>query len=379
MNASTLLVRPAKVPLPGSADEAPTGLSGLLADPPPRRRRRLWWRVIAGLVVCALLLLGAVLAGTRYLQHRLGEQIVRIPDPFHGLTDRPVKPDVGTARAATNILLLGTDRRSDEPTTGTAARAPAWVPGLQRSDTMMLVHVAGDRRSVSVVSIPRDAWVPVPGHGHAKVNAAFSWGGPSLTVQTVERLTGVRIDHLAVIDWDGFRRVTDLLGGVTVDVPQTVYDSARGRTWTAGAHHLDGAAALSYVRQRHGLPRGDLDRVERQQYLLHQLLDKVAGQGLWSNPVRRYRMLDAVTANLSVDAAWSFSRMRHLATQLAELPPQAFHFTTAPVAGTGMVGSQSVVFLDPVSDRDLFDAINEDRAPAWFASHPARRLPARVG
>jgi LCP family protein required for cell wall assembly len=361
-------------------DGTPTALAGLLTGAPPvRRPRRLWWRVLVGLVVSALVLVAAVLAGGRYLQHRLSEQIVRIPDPFHGLKDRPVKPDVGTARTATNILLLGTDRRSDEPTTGTTARAPAWVPGLQRSDTMMLVHVAGDRQSVSVVSIPRDAWVSVPGHGHAKVNAAFSWGGPSLTVQTVERLTGVRIDHLAVVDWDGFRRITDLLGGVTVEVPRTVYDSARGRTWTAGAHHLDGDAALLYVRQRHGLPRGDFDRVERQQYLVRQLLDKVAGQGLWSNPVRRYRMLDAVTANLSVDAGWSFARMRHLAAQLAHVPVDAFHFTTMPVAGTGTIDGQSVVFVDPVSDHDLFAAINEDRAPAWFASHPARRLPARVG
>jgi LCP family protein required for cell wall assembly len=364
-----------------TTDRVTPGIATLLSDQPldPRRATHRWWRVLLAFATCLVVLLAGVFGAVLYVEHRLTAQVDRIHGAFDGLSHRPVKPDVGTAQAATNILLLGTDRRSDEQTTGTAARAPSWLPGLQRSDTIMLVHVSGDRRNVTVVSIPRDAWVPIPGHGHAKVNAAFSWGGPALTVQTVEQLTHVRIDHLAVVDWDGFRRITDALGGVTVDIPRTVYDSARGKLWTNGRHRLDGKAALLYVRQRHGLPGGDLDRIDRQQNLLRLLLTQVLRQQLWADPLQRYRILDAVTSNLSVDAGWTTARMKHLAHQLADLSTRDFYYTTVPVAGTGRVDGQDVVFLDGLQGQSLWRSVNEDRATGWFTAHPGSRLPSAVG
>ncbi|GAB3858951.1 LCP family protein [Nocardioides maradonensis] len=352
-------------------------LDEVLDDDRPARRRRLQWRTVLGcLGAVALLGFGLLLAGTSYVEHHLASRIGTIPDAFAGLDHRPVKP--GVAAGATNILLVGSDRRSTVPTTGRRAAAPEWLPGAQRSDTLMLVHVAQDRRNVTVVSIPRDSWVQIPGHGAAKVNAAFSLGGPSLLVSTVERLTGVRIDHLAVVDWDGFQRLTDVLGGVDVVVPRTVYDPARQYTWTAGAHHLDGAQALLYVRQREGLPGGDLNRVQRQQNLLRILLGKAFTTSPWTDPIQHYRMLAAVTANLSTDAGWTTHEIEHLARQLSNVPTDSFYFTTAPVSGTGRVGAQDVVFLDRVAGRSLWDALNQDRAPSWFARHPDRQLPATV-
>ena len=221
---------------------------------------------LIGLAACLLLLLLAAAADCAMWSARSGD-VERIDGVFDGLPDG--RTDRPRARAnAVNILLMGTDRRSDVGTTGLGAAAPPWVPGAQRTDTLMLVHIDGSRRAATVVSFPRDAWVHVPGHGMAKINAAYSYGGPSLAVATVEALTDVRIDHLAVVDWEGFREMTDAVGGVTVTVP-------RDRPRLGPRHHLDGRSApldgqqaLDYVGQRYGLPGGDLDRIRRQQDFL---------------------------------------------------------------------------------------------------------------
>jgi len=286
-----------------------------------------------------------VLAGTGlYLQHKLSSQIDRIDNAFAGLQNRPVKPVVGDASGAINILLMGTDRRSDEQTTGKNATATEWIAGAQRSDTMMVLHIDGDRRGASVISIPRDSWVVIPGHGVNKINAAFSFGGPSLAVQTVENLTDLRIDHLAVIDWEGFKELTDALGGVTLDIPETVYDNARQITWTAGIHKLNGKEALNYVGERYGLPGGDFDRIHRQQYFLRTLLDDTLHQEFSTEPTQVYKVLGTLTNNLSVDSGWSVGDMRSLVISLRNLRSANIQYTTVPVNGTRLENQQSVVY-----------------------------------
>lgn len=320
-----------------------------------------------GLLCCLALLLVAAFGLLVYAGHHLDSQINRIHGTFSGLDHRPTRA-TGRAAGAENILLLGTDGRTTKPTTGSDATA-GWTPGAQRSDTMMLLHIAAGGGSASVISIPRDSWVPVPGHGDAKINAAFSYGGPRLAVETVERLTNVRIDHIAWVDWAGFRRLTDTLGGVDVYVPRTVYDSARDVTWTQGTHHLDGAQALTYVRERHGLIGGDLDRVKRQQYFLRSLLAAVRQHASLTSPRTAYRILDAVTQNLTVDAEFSAGDLRSLATTLARMPSADLSFFTAPVAGLGSEGSQSVVYLDEAAGRPLWRAVRADRVGVWVSSH----------
>src|SRR6478609_8910765 len=120
-------------------------------------------KALIGLLVCCTLLAAVPAGAILYLEHRLSENITRIPGVFDGLDDRPDRP-TGPAGDALNVLVVGTDRRSDVPTTGSDARAASWVPGAQRSDALMILHIAADRRSAAVVSIPRDTWVPVPGH-----------------------------------------------------------------------------------------------------------------------------------------------------------------------------------------------------------------------
>lgn len=335
--------------------------------PHPRHPLR---NALVGLLVCGLLLALVLTAGAFWVQHRLTSHITRIDHVFSGLTRRPPVPTEGPAAHAVNILLLGTDRRSAVGTTGSEARAPEWIPGAQRSDTLMLVHIDGDRRGASVVSIPRDAWVPVRGHAMQKINAAFSYAGPSLAVQTVEDLTGVRIDHLAVVDWTGFEQLTDAAGGVTVTVPRTVTDSARGITWTAGVHTLDGRQALAYVRQRYGLPGGDLDRVRRQQSFLRSLMQASLHTQMRKDPAMVYDFLDTVTRHLSVDSDWSVDDMARLMISLRDLRSARIRYLTVPVAGLGREGDQSVVFLDWMRDAGLWRAVRQDRVEAWLDHHP---------
>lgn len=346
------------------------------APPSRRRRRRLGplGKVVLCLVACLVFLGSVPLAAVLYLGWRLDHNVQRIPGVFDGLHHRPARA-TGAAAGAVNILLLGTDRRSAVPTTGTDAKAPAWVPGAQRSDMIMIVHISGDRQAAWAMSIPRDSWVAIPGHGSGKINAALSYGGPSLAVETVEQLTGVRIDHLAVIDWDGFIALTDAVGGVDVDVPNTVVDSARHITWTAGRHHLDGQQALDYVGQRYGLPGGDLDRVARQQAFLRSVLQASLHQEMRKDPRMLYGFLNTVTRHLSVDSDWSVASMAKLVASLRNLRSAEIRYLTVPVSGFGTEGDQSVVRLAAKPDAELWQAVRDDRLEQWSDVHWAELTP----
>jgi len=319
-------------------------------------------------LLCLGLVLLLPLAAVLGTGHLLNRQIDRLPGVFDGLDDRPAAGQAqGDGRPLT-VLLLGTDRRSATATTGSAAGAPAWVPGAQRSDATMLLRISADRSHVAVISLPRDSWVEVPGHGTAKINAAYSWGGPRLAVETVERLTDVRIDHVAVVDWAGFGAMVDALGGIDVEVPETVRDGYRRQTWTAGRHHLDGDEALLYTGQRLGLPRGDLDRVRRQHVVLRAL--SAAALGAVDDPVALYRLVDELTEHLSVDDGWSARDMVGLALSLRGVRADDVSYLTVPVAGTGTRGSQSVVLLDDAGAAGLWQAVRDDEVEQWLAAHP---------
>jgi LCP family protein required for cell wall assembly len=263
--------------------------------------------------------------------------------------------------------LVGSDLRAVQATTGLDANEPLWRYGAQRADTIMLVHLPADRGRVYLVSFPRDAWVPIQGHGNAKLNAAFSFGGPPLLITTIERLTGVRVDHFAILDFEGFRSMTDALGGVTVRVVRTVRDPARQVVWPAGTHHLDGARALDFVRQRHNLPGGDLGRIKRQQAFLKALAGQVVDRGTLANPLKLNAFLEASTKAVSVDESLTISRLRSLALQFRPVHAGDIVFVTAPIAGMGTEGRQSVVYLDLVKGRPLYRALRADVVEEYLA------------
>jgi LCP family protein required for cell wall assembly len=334
-----------------------------LADEPtpesPRRRRR--WRRVLVVTVGLLFSLVLLAAGGLYvISDRLAGNVERIPSVFTPLdpAERPTKPP-GVAGEAETFLLAGSDSLSDEPTTGSDAHGAQPEPGAQRSDVIMLVRVNAARTAAVVVSIPRDSWVAVPGHGMAKVNAAYAYGGPTLLVRTAEALTKVRVDHFATIDFAGFRAMVDAVGGIDVTVAER---TTFGETaFEPGHNHLDGQRALAYVRQRTGLPEGDLSRVQRQQNALRALLTKAVSSGMLRNPARLYDLLDAVSRSVGVDDTLSNGDLRSLAYELRNLRTGAVTFLTSPVAGLGREGEQSVVYLDRQRAARLWHALDHDR------------------
>ncbi len=301
----------------GTGDEGGTGNDGDGTSGIRTRRRRRALR-ITGFSLAGLLALGAGAAGWAYWQLNGNIRSVDINGALGD--DRPVRPMTAPSPGSSvtaeplpagslNILVLGSDSRS-----GAENRAlGGGESGGARSDTAMVVHLDAGRTAATVVSIPRDTLVdrpacplsdggstrPVSG---AMFNTAYEVGGPVCAVKTVESLTDVRMDHYIEIDFSGFARLVDALGGVTVTTEEDIDDDRSHLTLAAGTHHLDGTEALALARTRYDIGDGsDLGRIELQQQLVKALLEQIAGQDLLTSPARLYEVADAVTGSLTTD------------------------------------------------------------------------------
>lgn len=338
-------------------------------EPAPRRSplRRVG-KLLLTLTLVALAFAGLAAGALVVLSDRLAGQVERFPDVFTELDPKQRPPQT----PMTTFLLVGTDTRAAQPTTGAAASGTQSAPGSQRSDVVMLAQVSEDGSRAGVISLPRDSWVDVPGHGTTKLNAAYAFGGPGLLVHTVESLTKIRVDHFAVIDFSGFQALTDAVGGIDVNVAAPA--TSEGFRFHAGPNHLDGAAALAYVRQRKGLPGGDLTRVQRHQSALRALLEAAVSGGMLSDPLRTYRFLDTLTNWVSVDDTLTNSSLRSLALDLRSLRPANITFLTAPVSGLGQENGQSVVYLDAQRSPRLWRALAEGNLAHYVRQFPDSRL-----
>lgn len=322
------------------------------------RRRSGWRRALLVLLVSSLVLALLAFGAVWYLTERYAGNVARIPGVFEAIPE-DTRPDPPTPLPGTNavpltFLLVGSDSRAEGLTTGDDATEEA---GSQRSDVLMMLQLAPDRESAFAISIPRDSYVPVPGYGTTKINAAYAYGGPSLLIQTVEQLTDIRIDHFVSVDFTGFEAITDAIGGVDVRIAEATY--AHGVQFQQGLNHLDGEAALAYVRQRYRLPGGDFDRVQRHQNYLRAVMNKVSRDNLLTDPGRLDDFLLAVTSSISVDEGLSDVDLLQLAYSLRGLEQPDVAFMTAPVAGTGYEGTASVVYLDDAKAQQMWAYIGE--------------------
>lgn len=328
-------------------------------------------KALTALAVILLLFGGTAGGYVWWLNHQL-TNITRVEG---GITTPPEKEGSNEQDYPLNILLLGADHGNVGQSVAEDLADGKWTPGVHLSDTIILVHISADRDTVQLVSIPRDTWTridgyPSPGH-HAKINAAFFYGGPSLAVDTVEQLTKISIDHLAIIDWVGFKDLTTALGGVRVYIPETFYDDSQRITWEKGWQTLQGERALQYVRTRHGLTNGDFDRIKRQQYFLRETMAKVLSQGTTRNPYVLGRVVNVITSNLTVDSSWDNDEIRRLALSMDGLRTEDVQFVTAPLGRYDTTANgESIVRLAKTQSEALFRAVRRDNFPSYLAQYP---------
>ncbi|MCL8026576.1 LCP family protein [Nocardioides bruguierae] len=339
---------------PSDAADSPDGDAGTPTRRSGRRphrhssrgRRRRWWRhpVLVALVATQMVLAVATATGVTVAYRHLNDNL-QVTDVEAQLSDRPTKSEPTETASeeaeepteALNILVMGSDTRSCD---GCAIDGEAGGGG---SDTTILLHVSADRSSAYGVSLPRDALVTrpdctasdgstIPGGELQMFNTAFALGGAACTIQTVEQLTGVYIDHYVVVDFAGFEDMVDAVGGVEVCIPKDVDDSAHNIYFSAGTQVLTGKDALNYVRERYVLSaNSDIGRMKRQQAFIASMINQVVSAGTLTNPTKVYKFLDAATSSLTLDSGLgSIAKLATLALQFSDTGLDKIRFVTVP-------------------------------------------------
>jgi LCP family protein required for cell wall assembly len=263
-----------------------------------------------------------------------------------------------------NILIVGNDDRDTATDAELAQLGTTRDGGSLNTDTMMLLHVPADGSKATVISFPRDSYVDIPGHGKSKLNSAYVDGvhdnngnkdaGARLLVQTIENLTGLTIDHFVQVDLLGFYRISIAIGGVDVCLNAAQKEANSGIDQPAGHHMIEGTQALAFVRQRYGLPNGDLDRIKRQQYFLSAVFRKMASARTLLNPFKLQNMLQAVTKSLTMDTGLDPLK---LGKQMQNLQAGNVKFTTIPTKGFADTDAGSVVVVDTAAMPDFIDGL----------------------
>lgn len=321
---------------------------------------RRYTRVLAT-VLAAVILLGSGAAWAT-VRHYAG-QVQRI-DAF----GEP-RPAPGAGEPLT-FLVVGSDSRAGLSDRQVRRLHTGWDVYGQRTDTMMVAHVSRDG-SVSVVSLPRDTLATIPAHtdsdgqqqpeSQGKLNSAYAFGGAPLLVKTVEGLTGLRIDHYLQVDFGGFVRMVNALGGVEVCAPSAIDDPPSGLVLPAGRSMVKGREALAYVRAREFDPTADLGRMKRQQEFVASMVRKAASSEVLLDPARASGFVSAILGSMRVDNGLDNGQVMELTRRLSSVNPAQVTFRTVPVIGEkpmGMIGN--VVLWDTVGASDIFTAMAHD-------------------
>ena len=322
----------------------------------PKKRRRV---LRVALIVLATVLVGAVGAGAYYavsVENSVTDNINRADTlPGDGSSDSTStsptsEPETGTL----DYVLLGSDSRSTDP-------------GEGRSDSIMVVHLDKSRNKAYIVSFPRDMYVEIPGHGMNKINAAYSYGGAQLTVKTLQNLLGYKMDHVVLIDFQGFIDLTKDLGGVQVK-NKTAF-SSHGYSYPKGTITISGKKALWFVRERHSLPGGDLDRAANQRNVIKAVVEKGLSADVVADPARFTNFLGNVAKNITVDQTLTDSDIRNTALSL-RLSASDIQLLQAPLSGFASIGGQDVDEVDKAKMAELAKAMKNDTMGAYLKKYP---------
>lgn len=331
----------------------------------PRARRK-------GLVITAWSLGAAVVlggSGLGYAYYHLNHNIKGVDINAALGTDRPQNTDNGSM----DILVLGSDSRS-----GSNAQYGT-DEGTARADTAMVVHLYKGHQKASVVSIPRDTLVDRPacttgdgkqaaGARQQMFNSAYQVGGPACAVKTVESMSGIRMDHYVEVDFTGFKKLIDTLGGVPLTTSKAIHDDQSHLDLPAGRHTLDGEESLGLVRTRHGVGDGsDLGRIQLQQSFVKALLQRVEHVGVLSNPAKAYKLASAATSAITTDSGLdSVSSLASFGRSVKGVDSAGMSMVTLPVAYDPQNANR--VLPDLAKDQQVWKALKADRAVPKAAS-----------
>lgn len=319
------------------------------------RRRRAPMIFLCAVLAIILLVVGVLGYFLKHLTNGL-DDINREPLTMPTASPRPSTATDG----ARTFVLLGSDSRG-------------WDRG--RSDSLMVAYLPADREHLYLISFLRDMWVTIPPNkvigkpSQAKINAAYSWGGVPLTIQTLENLTNVRMDHAAVIDFTGFKELTTALGGVQVYNDQD--STIEGMHFPAGDITLKGNAALKYVRERRDLKNGDLDRARRQRDVLTAIIDKTLSAGTLANPSKFDDVATLAGRTMTVDDKLTNAEIRKLAMSLRFTSGDSVVQVQAPISGFGRSkDGQAYDLVDKEGLQELSDAMRNDTMDVYVENHP---------
>ncbi|GAB3532037.1 LCP family protein [Arthrobacter tecti] len=312
------------------------------------------------LVLLALLVAAAVVvAGYLFsLASTFNDRSTTIESAFPEESTRPTR--AAAAEGAMNILLMGSDSRAQTGDTTVGSR----------SDTLMFMHIPKDRENIYVMSIMRDTWTEIPGYGTHKVNAAMAFGGVPLVVQTVEGMFEAPIDHVMIVDFEGFKGLTDALGGVTVDNPIAFQsDGVNGESFEQGPIDLDGESALKFVRERYAFTDGDYQRVRNQQLYIKAVMSEFLSGSTLTNPAKVSRIVSEISPYLSVDEQFDATAVGSFAFSLRNVRTDDVEFFTLPNLGVGTSpDGQSIVLKDDAAIAEIATALDEGTLGEYLES-----------
>lgn len=355
-----------------SAESTPEpGIPGSTGTTRPRHRakgrRRKPRDKRKGLLITAWTAAGIVVlggTGAGYLYFKLNGNIKSVDIDQALGTDRPQKADNGSE----NILVLGSDTRS-----GSNQKLGGGADdGSARSDTAMILHVYEGHKKASVVSVPRDTIIDRPectdtdGETHdaapgVMFNSAYTTGGAVCAVKTVESITGIRMDHYLEVDFSGFQKLIDELGGVKVTTTKDIKDPDSHLDLEAGTHQLTGKQALGLVRTRHGVGDGsDLGRIQLQQAFIKALINQVRDIDLFGNPKRLYDLANTATSAVTTDSDLdSVNKLLSFANGLKGIGSKDMTMVTMPVRYDP--ADPNRVLVEQEKSQLVWDALKNDR------------------